>query len=69
MNSLIAFITSFGTEGEDQLSVNQVILILIIAILLLALWICIWISRKNRLYISQKSVEQEQVIFQEKEVV
>lgn len=55
--------------GRDPHNINQMLLILTIIILLIALWICIMISRKNKLYITTESMDEEQKNLKGNEVI
>ena len=67
MKEVFSFIIQFLTENQDKHTINMPVLILALVILSIALWICIVVSKKNKLYIRQKKKNRE--IFKNNEVV
>ncbi len=59
MKGVFLFLVNFFTDGRADEIVNVPLLIITVSILLIALWICIGISKKNRLYIRQKKDEKD----------
>ena len=54
MNSVFAFLAKIFIGRQDSYNLNMPVLIIVLTSLLIALGICIVISKKNRLYLRPK---------------
>ena len=68
MKEVISFIISFFTEHQEGQVIKLPVLVISFVVLFIALWICIAVSRKNRLYIRPKKKDKDQELLREKEV-
>jgi ribose/xylose/arabinose/galactoside ABC-type transport system permease subunit len=59
MKGILSSIINFFSDKQAAGIVNIPLFIVTLVILLVALWICIIISRKNRLYIRQKKDKKD----------
>lgn len=55
MKGILSTLANFFVDKKYTGSMNIPLLIIILAVLLTALWICIIISKRNRLYINSKN--------------
>lgn len=54
MNALLTYLVKFLAGSRETNNINLPVLVTALVVLLVALWICILVSKKNRLYISLK---------------
>lgn len=68
MKAILTFIVQFFTESQDTYSIKVPALLLVLMVLLIALWICMVITKKNRLYIKPKEKDNIFDLHKENEV-
>ena len=59
MKGILSTLANFFAEKKYTGSMNIPLLVIILAVLLTALWICIVISKRNRLYINSKNDDKD----------
>ncbi|MFT4147172.1 MAG: hypothetical protein QM644_22250 [Mobilitalea sp.] len=59
MNSILSLIVHFFTEDTVNNHIKLPVLLLVMIFLLLVLGICVFISRKNMLYVNQKGKNED----------
>jgi|GEM_PF-4348379 hypothetical protein len=59
MNEFFKNIITFFTENQGSEPMNIPILVVALVVLLIALWICVIISKKNKLYVHHKKKSQK----------
>lgn len=59
MKGALTYLIQFITNEKVNNVLNIPLLIITLAVLLIALWVCIVISRKNKLYIKNKDDKKD----------
>lgn len=59
MKGVLSVFINFLSDKQHNGNVNMPLLIITLIVLLAALWICIEISRKNKLYINNKQKNKD----------
>lgn len=68
MKGVFSSLINFFIDKQYNGDVNWLLFVIVIAILLAALWICITISKRNRLYINYKKDDKDNAYIQREEV-